>query len=814
MSLKVLGTESCFWQWNSGQKLLVDDNECGAVHFCNGTGDCALVVPIKKDDAGVRTVEVPNILLQTANPIRAYLFQKDGSSAFTKAKYTFQVIARSKPADYIYTETEILGYSTLVARIEALEQRGVSDEQIARVLSKYFEENPIQTGATAEQAAQIQANTEAIEKCLTERYCHAIPTSLSMANAIKRARQLTDVVWTAKGTFEGKKNIDGDYTDYPFTEGVTYKGVPYAGGVANRYTYVGLNVDLDTFFSAVQNPRSILYTFNEDPKNSHPKGGAYYGTVCSKFAQYALNIPASFNTANIPNIEGLETIAAKGKYNEYDVKLCDIMVDTNYHTVIITDILYDSFGRVAFIEISEAVTPVCRRLLWTPEEFNTKWVPDYQLCRYQYINNIPYDKKDYLNIESENADIPASVTDPTLMPQYGDKKNNKRKTGATMPVHILKEGYTKAVVLREGAVISEVDVTDATEFTYPLDTVGYIEMYLEDANGNRSESRYACVTQATVSVEESYDYYSGRLTVRYEGSSGKPLYIQFNGMAEFCRLDGLGRSAIIDGNNAELSFDVKRAVKEIRVAYQNEYGTYYSEYVEFVVEEKGESENTSTDAYLSFGNYFDGYGLTDDVDTPVMDEQTANCWTYTNVPVEGYTTYQVEGAELVKFFTYEKKLISTVEVNEDYQFTTTELTYYMSVCFNGDAIEKGTESVVRIGATNAETDMLLSETGATLANNKNLNAGTYKQDTNSSFFSYIAIPVEQGATYYTRGGTRAWFLDADKVSTGRTGNVLTTWGKSGYFTVPTNDPEIKYVSIAYTKNQLAEPETVRIRKLT
>lgn len=664
-------------------------------------------------------------------------------------------------------------------------------------------------GYDREVSYQYANDVVRVEAVDLSKYTHAIPTSLSMVNAIKRARQLTDVEWTPKGTIPGKKKINGVYEDYPFMEGRTYKGVPYEGGVASSYTYVGLNVDLDTFYSAVQNPRSILYTYD----NKHAKGGAYYGTVCSKFAQYALNIPASFNTANIPHIEGLDTIASKGAYNEYDVKLCDIMVDTSYHTVIVTDILYDSFGRVAFIEISEAVTPTCRRLLWTPEEFNTQWVPTYRLCRYKHINDIPYKKKEYVNIESENAEIPASITDPALMPQYGDKKNNKRKTGGTMPVHILKEGYTKAVVLRDGEIISETDITNATEFTYPLGTVGHIEMYLEDANGNKSESRYAMVCQATVEVTDSSEYNDGKLGVSYTGSSGKPLYVQFNGMSEFCRLDGLGRSTIIDANNATLSFEVKRAAKEIRVAYQNEYGTYYSDYVKFTVEEAGGDDGTITDAYLALGEYFDGYGLTDEVDTPVMDEQTANKRTYTNVPVEGCTTYQIVGAELVKFFTYEKNIISTVTVDEEYQITTPELAYYMSVCF-GEDVEKGAEAVVRIGATNAETDILVSETGATLADNKNLNAGSYKQDTNADYFSYIEIPVEDGASYYARGGTRIWLLDADKKSTGRTGNILSTWKKPGYFTVATKETPIAYVSIAYSKAQKATPETVYIRKLT
>lgn len=642
------------------------------------------------------------------------------------------------------------------------------------------------------------------------KYTHAIPASLSMVNAIKRARQLTDVEWTAKGTFDGKKKVDGEYIDNDFIEGQTYKGVPYAGGVANRYTYIGSNVDLDTFIGAVQNPKSILYTFNENGANNHAKGGAYYGTVCSKFAQYALNIPASVNTANIPNIEGLDTIAAKGAYNEYDVKLCDIMVDTSSHTVIITDILYDKFGRVAFIEISEAVTPLCRRRLWTVEEFNAQWVPDYQLCRYQHINDIPYEKKDYVNIESENAEI--VVPDPTLMPQYGDKKNNKRKSGSTMPVHILKTGYTKAVILRDGEIISEVDVTDATEFTYDLSVAGHIEMYLVDDEGNKSESRYAWVNEATISVTASSEYYNGSIGVNYTGTSGKPLYVQFNGMSEFCRLDGLGRSAIVDENNAVLSFEVRRAAKSVRVAYQNEYGTYYSEYVDFVVEEKGAGENISTDAYLSKGLFYDGYALTEDVEIPVVNEQTANNWTYTKIPVEANTTYSAEGAVRVWFFNRLGEALGTIAV--DGNFTTLAVAAYMSVCYAESTAQQGAETIVRIGAADAVTDMLVSETGATLYDNVNLNAAVYKDVSAEEYFTYKNIPVEAGASYYTRGGTRAWFLDADKVSTGRTGNILSTWGTSGHFTVPANDPEIEYISIAYSRAQGAEPDMVYIRKLS
>lgn len=123
MGLQVLGARPCFWQWDSGQKLEVRDTECGEIHFYNGTTDCALVVSVKQDQNGTRTVEVPNILLQSAKPIRVFLFQRNETSASTRVQHTFQVLPRSKPSDYVYTETEILDYKKLYDQMETLEDQ-------------------------------------------------------------------------------------------------------------------------------------------------------------------------------------------------------------------------------------------------------------------------------------------------------------------------------------------------------------------------------------------------------------------------------------------------------------------------------------------------------------------------------------------------------------------------------------------------------------------------------------------------------------------------------------------------------------------
>ena len=642
-------------------------------------------------------------------------------------------------------------------------------------------------------------------------YTHAIPTSLSMANAIKRARQLTDVEWTAKGSIPGVKYVDGAYTKYYFTEGNTYKGIPYEGGVISNFMYVGSNVDLDTFIGVVQSPESIIYDYESNNSSSH-KGAAYYGTVCSKFAQYALNIPASANTASITHIEGMETVAKEGKYDAYDVKLCDVLVDTDYHTAIITDILYDSYGRIACVEISEAVTPTCRRKLWTPEEFSEKWVPGYLLCRYGHINDIPYDKKSYVNIESENAEI--SIPDYALMPKYGNNKNYTRKNNTTSVVHILKAGYTKAVILRDGVIVSETNVTGKTEFAFDLSVVGHVEMYLEDAAGNKSDSVYVRVVEATIEVTDSSQYENGKLSVKYTGTSGKPLYVQFGvGQLEFCRLDGLGRSTIVDDNNAVLSFVKSRAGQNVRVAYQNEYGVYYSDTVSFTVGEPDvpeEPEHTIADAYLSKATYNDGKTLTADSINAVSAD---GCWTYTRVPIESNTTYIAAGATRIWFSGYDTTTMHSIVPDEQGQFTSPDGSAYMYVSYDENTTVRGTETIVRVGATNAVNDMLISETGAKLADNTNLTKASYEStSTSTDYFTYKEIPVEAGATYYCRGGTRSWYLKSD-------GTQLKTINLYGYtdvtkpytFTVPSG---AAYISIAYAKANRSTADMVRIRKLT
>lgn len=128
---KILNDREHFWQWDVNQKLVISDPTIKEVHFCNRTDDCALTVEVKDG-----LVDVPNILLQNAWTIRAYAF----CGECTRYEEHFKVAPRSKPSDYVYTETEVKNYDALKAEIEWLKEHGVAPDLSGYATTEYVDE--------------------------------------------------------------------------------------------------------------------------------------------------------------------------------------------------------------------------------------------------------------------------------------------------------------------------------------------------------------------------------------------------------------------------------------------------------------------------------------------------------------------------------------------------------------------------------------------------------------------------------------------------------------------------------------------------
>lgn len=140
---KIYDGRDYFYQWDINRKLIVDDESIKQVHFCNRTGECSLVCETYKENNQL-VVDVPNILLQQDWRIRAYAY--DGNATLHEALY--DVKKRTKPDNYVYTETEILKYEYLKERVDQIEENGVSDETVAKAVSDYLKENDITVDLT------------------------------------------------------------------------------------------------------------------------------------------------------------------------------------------------------------------------------------------------------------------------------------------------------------------------------------------------------------------------------------------------------------------------------------------------------------------------------------------------------------------------------------------------------------------------------------------------------------------------------------------------------------------------------------------
>lgn len=156
--INVIGGD--LYQWDTGRSVEVtpwQNFTIDEVHFMNPNGDNALVVePVIENNAVI--AKIPNILLQAAINIRVFVVMHTDGGERTISDCTFGVIARQKPEDYIYTETEVLNYSNLNRRLSVLEGEGLSN-----AISDYLDKHPIDYNVKTSDGTIISQNADYAE---------------------------------------------------------------------------------------------------------------------------------------------------------------------------------------------------------------------------------------------------------------------------------------------------------------------------------------------------------------------------------------------------------------------------------------------------------------------------------------------------------------------------------------------------------------------------------------------------------------------------------------------------------------------------
>lgn len=156
--LSIYNGRQHFWQWDTNQKLVVVNGGGCEVHFRNPDGGEAFILKTYELN-GTTVVDVPNILLQKSGQIHAWLYVCIGEDDCTINERSFDVWPRQKPADYVYTETEVQNYKDFEARLSALEKAGVTLPQIGEA-----DNGKVMTAVDGEwQAQEVETSDQVAE---------------------------------------------------------------------------------------------------------------------------------------------------------------------------------------------------------------------------------------------------------------------------------------------------------------------------------------------------------------------------------------------------------------------------------------------------------------------------------------------------------------------------------------------------------------------------------------------------------------------------------------------------------------------------
>lgn len=271
--------------------------------------------------------------------------------------------------------------------------------------------------------------------------------NIGAINAVKKAYQLTDVMFTPVSPIEANSRV--------YNEGRTYKGVIYSS-VKEIGTYVGSNISFHTFMTAIHNPRSKIYTEKINTSPYHGKNcKAYYGTVCSGLVSYALGI--DYASYDFPVSELMEEIDFS---NIDNILIADVLWKSG-HVALITNVLRNSEGHVKEIEICEAVQSGCRKYNVSSTKYTSLMSKSFErIYRYKELyKNVNYTAAPEFVPVLDEVRVPFAYNDD-LCPDKGDKACYLE--GEDVVVNIMND-YDFLVVLKDNEPYQRIDATKSKD---------------------------------------------------------------------------------------------------------------------------------------------------------------------------------------------------------------------------------------------------------------------------------------------------------------------------------------------------------------
>lgn len=215
-TIKVLG--SALYQWELGRKVqifLAPDMRVAAVQFAH-MGDAEALNVEPREENGIIVADIPNILLQSGQKIAVFLVDVNENKVETTTHAVLPVIPRPRPTDYVYTETEVLSWQALEARViafmdemnEAREAGDFNGDSAYEIAVKYGYEGTEEEWIAdlygkAEEAKQKAEQAQNVaERCAT----NALISEANAGNSATRASEAEQNAVGAMNTAVEAKN--------------------------------------------------------------------------------------------------------------------------------------------------------------------------------------------------------------------------------------------------------------------------------------------------------------------------------------------------------------------------------------------------------------------------------------------------------------------------------------------------------------------------------------------------------------------------------------------------------------------------------
>ena len=384
--------------------------------------------------------------------------------------------------------------------------------------------------------------------------------SLGRINAVKKARQLTDIEFTPIRELKGLGK-----TYYP---NKSYNGIMYSM-VSEMGNYVGTNVSFHTFMTAVHNPKSKLYTEDVSQPPYHGRNcNSYYGSVCSQLVSYALGITPGFSSKDFYESD---LMVSQNPKDIDSIKVADVLWKSG-HVAMISDIERNDQGLVSNVEICESVSTGCRRYSISRDKFKEMLDSSFKkILRYtELYKNLSYTPIPEFVAVVDEIPNPYQYNDDLCV----DKGDKSCYLECDSVIINTMHSYDQIEIFKGDELIQTIEGTKEDVTLYNLSYGDYKARLFY--SGQYSDFTYWKVVNASVTADRK----NGRLY--FHSENAKPIYVNCRDIAGLMEtLPTTKRVGFYifeeeDIQNGYVDIDkvrIRQDIPYVRVKFSTEYGT-------------------------------------------------------------------------------------------------------------------------------------------------------------------------------------------------------------------------------------------------